>query len=101
MTRQYGREDVDYDTFYTDFMKHLAKTYTKEELLDKLNKETNTIKKATKTHLVSIEKSTSMRSNSSSRASSRQSVSGHSLNISYISGALEIHDLFPEFAKKS
>lgn len=95
-TRQYGREDVKYDTWYSDWMKSLAKKHTRAELEQMLGLYTSEAKRASKSHLRAIEKSGSMLGNSSRRASTWNAVA---LTYDYrvaISGALEIYDLFPE-----
>ena len=96
MTRQYGREDVNYSTWYTDWMKLLAKKYTRVELERLLGIKTVEAKKAGDSHLRSIEKSTSMAGNSSKKAAARNVVVAAGDYKIALAGALEIYDLFPE-----
>jgi len=97
--RQYNRDDINYDTWYTEWMKLIAKTKTMAEIKKELGIVDIEVSKAAKVHHRAIEKSTSMQSNSSGRAQSRNSLSGASEYKSALRGALEIYELFPEHTK--
>lgn len=95
---QYGRDDVDYHTWYGDFPKRLAKMYTREELAAQLHKARGAMPTATTQHLRAVSGTTSMHSKSQRRAQSRNVVQGASETCLSLRVALEIHDLFPEHA---
>lgn len=97
--RQYERKDIDYETFYNPNMKRYAKGYTIAELNKMLGKANVDSIKATNSHRLAIEKSSSMQANSSNRAKTGVSVEIAGQLKLDINGALEIHELFPEFAK--
>ena len=95
-TRQYGRDDVNYDTWYTDWMKQLAKKHTRAELETMLGIRSAEVKKAARSHLKAIERSGSNLQNSSRRASTWNATAvAYDYRVA-IDGALEIYDLFPE-----
>jgi len=96
--RKYGREDVDYATWYTPWMKTLAQ-HTKEQLEQRLYGAAKDAGKAAQTHLRAIERTSSMQSASAARAHSRNTVAAAGELNGALSGALEIHELFPEHAK--
>ncbi len=96
--RKYGREDVDYATWYTPWMKMLAAQYTLEQLIAQLNGTGREASKAAKTHLRAIERTGSMQGASAARAHGRNSVAAAGDRMAAISGAIEIHELFPEYA---
>ena len=98
--RQYSREDVDYTTFYPQYMKTLALTKTREELEKMIGIESGKLSKATKSHLLQIQKSTGMQARAQGRAQARGSVDCHSSRVRGAEGAIEIYDLFPEFTKE-
>jgi len=81
-------------------MKLLAKNYTVSELESKMYGAVRESKKNAKSHLAAIEKSASMQGNSQHRAQSGNNVRASGEYKIALSGALEIHELFPEFAKK-
>lgn len=97
--RQYGRDDVDYSTWYSDWMKRLAKTYTKAEIEKRLGVAADAVAKAARTHLRAVQATHSMSSQSQRRAQSRNVVAASGEERIALSGALEIHELFPEHAK--
>lgn len=98
--RQYGREDIDYETWYSDWMKRLAKTCTLEDLEIQLNGRKSEANKASQAHLRAIEASTSMSSNSSRRAHARNTVAAAGDAAIALRGAIEIYELFPEHTKQ-
>lgn len=98
--RKYGREDVDYATWYTPWMKTLADQYTKEQLEQRLYGADKDAGKAAQTHLRAIERTSSMQGASAARAHSRNTVAAAGELKGALSGALEIHELFPEHANQ-
>lgn len=100
MERKYDREDVDYETWYTPWMKMLAKNKTIFEIKKELGIATKEVSSAAAMHLKAIEKTTSMQSNSMARASSRNCIAGAGEYKGALSGALEIYELFPEHGKE-
>lgn len=98
--RQYGRDDVQFDTWYSDWMKRLAKNHTQSELEQMLVRNRCDAKSASKSHLESIQATGSMHGNSSRRAHARNVVAATGDTMIAIKGAIEIHELFPEFAKR-
>lgn len=98
--RKYGRDDVDYDTWYNPWMKQLALRYTRDELEDQLYGAGREAKRAAGAHLRAIEKTTSMRGRSQARAQTRNVAAAAGDFKIALDGALEIHDLFPEHAKQ-
>lgn len=99
--RQYGREDVSYETWYSPWMKQLAKHYTRAELEKRLGIASGEASKAAQTHLRAILATHSMSSQSQRRAQSRNAVAASGEERMAINGALEIYDLFPEHTKES
>jgi hypothetical protein len=97
--RQYGRNDVNYETWYTDWMKNLAKAYSKEELERRMRGAKGEANEAAKSHLRAIEKTSSMQSNSMRRAHARNVTAAKGDEAIALSGAIEIHEMFPEHAK--
>lgn len=98
--RKYGRDDVEYETWYSAWMKRLAKTHTKKELESIYESKKLDANKAAYSHLRAIQKSHSMNGNSMSRAHSRNCVSAAGDYKIALDGAIEIHELFPEEAKQ-
>lgn len=96
--RQYGREDVDYATWYSDWSKRLAKLHTRAELERMLRETEAALQRATGAHHRAVAATTSMTSQSARRAHARNVVSGEGERRSALRGAIEIHDLFPEHA---
>ncbi len=96
--RQYGRE-VGIE-FYSDWMRRLASNHTEQELETMLDGNASATRKAAKTHLNAIDKTGSMSGNSQHRAQSRNVLAASGDYGIALRGALEIHELFPEFAKK-
>jgi len=97
--RQYGRDDVDFDTWYTPWMKSIAGNYTRPEIEKKLGVASFASAKAAQSHLRAIQASGSMQGNSSRRASTKNVVAASGEEVIALRGALEIHELFPEKAK--
>lgn len=98
-SRQYGRDDITYDHWYSDWSKLLAKTKTKAEIEKALYGNEKSLKSASKAHLAAIKATTSMQAQSQRRAHSGNVLATCSEYKSALSGALEIHELFPEHAK--
>jgi hypothetical protein len=80
-------------------MKQLAKKYLKNELETLYYGASNKVAKYAKQHLNAISKSSSMESNSQARAQTRNNVAASGEYKIALNGAIEIHDLFPEFAR--
>lgn len=97
--RQYEREDVEYETWYSAWMKRLAKAHTKEELEAMSEGKKVAANNAAHQHLRAIQKSSSMGGNSMARAHSRNCVAAAGDYAIALDGAIEIHELFPEEAK--
>lgn len=98
--RQYGRDDVDYETWYSNWMKMLAKSHTRIEIEKMLGIQSNAAIVAVDQHHRAIKASTSMQSNSQRRAQSGnvlRAIGDHKIALG---GALEIYDLFPEHTKE-
>jgi hypothetical protein len=96
--RQYEREDVDFNTFYSDWMKLLARTKSKSELERLLSGNRSAAKGAGYAHLRAIDATASMHGQCARRAHSRNVVTAAGDYGIALRGALEIHDLFPEHA---
>jgi len=99
MTRQYTRDDIDFETWYSSWMKRLARQYTIEELETELNGAEAEAAKAAQSHLRAIQHTHSMSSNSQSRAHARNTTAAAGDYAIALGGAIEIHQLFPEMAK--
>lgn len=94
--RKYGRADIDYETWYSSWMKQLAINYTRQQLEDSLNGTRSDIKRATNSHLRAIDATGSMTGCSGRRAKTRNIVGAIGDAAIALRGALEIYDLFPE-----
>ena len=90
---------IDFDTWYSPWMKTLAANYSKEELENRLLKTKFAAKSAGLSHLNAIKATGSMTGSSARRAHARNVVSSLGEEAIAISGALEIHNFFPEKAK--
>ena len=97
--RQYGRDDVDYGTWYSKWMKDLAAAHSVEELQRMLAGTASEGQRHASAHLRAIQRTGSMQGASQARAQSRNTVSATGEKACAIRGAIEIHDLFPEHAK--
>ncbi len=97
--RQYERADIDYDTWYSPWMKMLARSNTRRELEAMGGKSRTEADKASTSHLAAIAATSSMGGQSARRARTRNMTAGAGDQLIAINGALEIHDLFPEHAK--
>ena len=97
--RQYGREDVEYVNWYSDWSKMLAKTMSRSEIEKKLGIASSKTKQAAMSHLRAVEASTSMQGASMRRAHARNVISSNGDYKIALEGALEIYELFPEFTK--
>ena len=99
--RQYGRDDVKYETWYSAWSKELANNYTRAELEKRIGIASENAKSAAKTHLRAIQATHSMQSQSQRRAQSGNAVASAGEERIACSGALEIYDLFPEHTKEA
>ena len=95
----YTREQINYDTWYSPWMKQLALNYTLAELERKLHGNRKRVGKETASHLRAIKSSTSMQSNSQRRAQSGNVVTATGDEMIALNGAIEIYELFPEHTK--
>lgn len=96
---KYGRDDVDYETWYSPWSKMLAKNLTKAEIEKRAGFASKAAQKAAASHLRAIERTHSMTSNSQARAQSGNVCRAAGEERLALSGAWEIHNLFPEHAK--
>jgi hypothetical protein len=80
-------------------MKRLAKQHTQSELEQMLGGKQHEARGASESHLKAIRATGSMQGNSSRRAHARNVVAAAGETMLAIKGAIEIHELFPEFAK--
>ncbi|WP_454909675.1 hypothetical protein [Variovorax gossypii] len=97
--RQYGRDDVDYHTWYSPWVKRLALVHTVPELQKMAGVASSEATRAAGTHLRAIKRTGSMQGNSMARAHSRNVVAAAGETVLAAFAALEIHELFPEHAK--
>jgi hypothetical protein len=97
--RQYGRDDVNYQTWYSDWAKLMARTYSVVELERMAGSASHDASRAARTHLQAIQRTSSMQSNSAARAHSRNVLAAAGETARTARAAIEIHELFPEFAK--
>jgi len=100
--RQYEREDVNYETWYSPWMRMLAKNNTLAELEAKLNGNRYQHKKESAAHLRAIESRVrgSMQT-AAMRTAKAMNVSGaRGEERLAIDGAIEIYALFPEHTKE-
>lgn len=97
--RQYGRDDIDYETWYSAWMKSLARTYTREELECQLYGASAAAKSGAAAHLRAVEATHSMGSQSARRAHARNVTAAAGDHAIALRGALEIHEMFPEHSK--
>lgn len=98
--RQYGRDDVDYDAWYTPWTKSLALTYSRAELEQRLAVNRASAPAASRAHLAAVQATGSMQSQSQRRAQSGNLARALGEEASALRGALEIYDLFPEHTKE-
>jgi hypothetical protein len=96
--RKYGRDDVDFDTWYSPWMKQLASTKSREDLVRLRFGAKREAASAARSHLRAVEATHSMTGASARRAHSRNVVAAAGDYAIALDGALEIHDLFPEHA---
>lgn len=99
-TRQYGRDDVDYQTWYSDWMKRLASTMTRSQIEEAIGVKSKEASAAARQHLSAVEATHSMGGQGQRRAQTRNVMAAAGEHKIALSGALEIHDLFPEYAMK-
>lgn len=95
---QYGRDDVNYDTWYSDWSRALAKRHTLPELEILLTGNRKEAAPAARSHLRAIDATHSMTSQSQRRAQTGNTVRAIGEGLFAIRGAIEIHFLFPEHA---
>lgn len=98
-TRKYGRDDVDFATWYTPWMKQLAAHLSRSEIEKRLGVATFEGRKAARRHLAAIEATSSMHSQSQRRAQTGNVTRAAGEEAIALRGAIEIHELFPEHAK--
>jgi len=99
--RKYGRDDVSYDTWYSPWMQRLAKSHTRDELVRMLGTAGDEAARAASSHLGAIARTTGMQSQSQRRAQTGNLTRAAGDRAIAIRGALEIHDLFPEHARRT
>ena len=87
---------MEYKDWYSNWMKMLAKKHTKEELNAKYDRACGEARRHGAMHLKAIQKSNSMAGNSQHRAQARNCVAASGEYKIALSGAIEIHELFPE-----
>lgn len=95
---QYGRDDVEYATFYSPWMRRLAQTRTVPQLLRELGVTGSSLTQASRTHERAIRATHSMQAQSQRRARAGNVVAAAGERVTALRGALEIHALFPEHA---
>lgn len=98
--RAYSSDEVEYSTWYSNWMKELARTKTKQELESLLGKTANEAAKGASSHLRAIEATASMGGQSARRAHARNVTAAAGDYKIAITGALEIYELFPEHTKE-
>lgn len=96
---QYGRDEVDYGSWYSSWSKALAKQHTVAELDRMLLGNRRSAVAAGASHLRAIDATHSMQSQSQRRAQTGNVVRAVGEAASAIRGAIEIHFLFPEHAR--
>lgn len=94
--RQYGRDDVDYSTFYSPWMRQLALRLPRAELEKRLHGTAGVARMAGDSHRRAIEATGSMQGQSSRRAHARNVVAACGDLAIALRGAIEIYELFPE-----
>jgi len=99
--RNYGRDDVEYSTWYSRWMKDLARTKTRKELESLLGVSAKEAKTGAAAHLRAIDATGSMQGSSQRRAQTGNVVRAAGEYRIAISGALEIYDLFPEHTQEA
>lgn len=97
--RKYGRNDVSYDSWYSDWSRRLASVNTMAELEDMLYGAKRDARVSAASHLRAISATCSMAGQSARRAHARNVTAAAGDYAIALSGALEIHELFPENAK--
>jgi len=96
---QYTRDEVNFDTWYGAWHKHLAATHTEAELFAMLGGASADGARSSAQHLRAIDKTHSMGGNSAARAHARNVTAAAGDTALAICAAIEIHRLFPERAK--
>lgn len=99
ITIQYGRDDVDYSSWYSDWMRRLARQHTIDDLARMLLGTRAESHQAAARHLRAVEASHSMSGQSMRRAHARNVVVASGDTAIALRGAIEIHALFPEHAR--
>lgn len=97
---KYTRDDIDFETWYSSWMKILAKSYTLTELEQKIYSAKSDADRSSRSHLKAIQRTHSMTGNSQARAQARNVTAAAGDYIIALKGAIEIHELFPEYAKR-
>lgn len=85
---------------YSDWSRQIAKHYTREEIEKEFNKCARQRGKLAESSLKSIQKTTSMQSNSQRRAQSGNALTGNYERMQAYKNALEIYDYYPEKTKE-
>jgi hypothetical protein len=98
--RQYGREGVDYASWYSNWMRDLTRRHTRAELEAMLGERRHEATRAARLHLRAIQATTGMNSQSQRRAHARNATAAAGEAAIAIRAALEIHELFPEHARR-
>ena len=96
--RQYTREDVDYGEWYSPWSKRLASSLTLTQIERELGMASTAAASGARSHLRAIDATGSMSGQSQRRAHARNVTSAAGEYRIALSGALEIHELFPENA---
>ena len=99
--RQYSRDDIEYETWYSRWHKRLALEHTRSELAGLFNKADSNAKKASCSHLRAVQATASMTGCSQRRAQARNTVFAASELKMAVDAALEIYELFPEHTKEA
>lgn len=86
-------------TEYSKYAQQMARCYTRKELENMLTGCEAALDRYAKQHLGAIKATTSMQSNSSRRANARNKLGAEYTKINAIRNAIEIHDVWPEYAK--
>jgi flagellar basal body rod protein FlgB len=86
-------------TEYSKYARQMARCYTRKELENMLAGTEAALKKYTQQHLGAIKATSSMQGNSSRRANARNKVGVEYEKVHAIRNAIEIHDVWPEYAK--
>lgn len=95
--RQYDRKDIDYETWYSPWMKQLAKSHTRADLELKLYGAFASVKSCVCSHSRAIAREDRRIACTQRLAQSSADVGVAGDTVIALRGALEIYDLFPEY----